>query len=361
MPEQCKNLPTSTSAGQIAGCYKEQGKGFLDRGHVPRIRSSGRSVIRDSGPQASSFRLDHGSSDLRFLAKYLRRSRPPLLSELTPSTSGIVLDPNTGDRKVAPSKRPDGTLRKEIKIRPGFTPQEDVSKFRSARQSEFESKKLPKGSVVGLIRPQVAVAQAALRGMSDAQRKNAKRKEKRKTEVSKQELEDTPDQWDRSSTGSNPQHDQATGSTAQGGSSPEPAVTSNPNRSQEATNPGKALFQSALKSSSSNPETPALQHLVPPPDPKDVNIQSTNKKERQGKEGVKLFTSAVQSIEDRTKSNDESAESMEKRARAIRKKLTQAEQLKARQEAGENLLAEQIDKITKIDELQLELDKIKLV
>lgn len=158
MPEQCKNLPTSTSAGQIAGCYKEQGKGFLDRGHVPRIRSSGRSVIRDSGlawrifswvswetrsiatlaspsatinqhsmpsvpllhliyfpffgssgPQASSFRLDHGSSDLMFLAKYLRRSRPPLLSELTPSTSGIVLDPNTGDRKVAPSKRPDGT------------------------------------------------------------------------------------------------------------------------------------------------------------------------------------------------------------------------------------------------------------
>jgi len=39
----------------------------------------------------------------------------------------------------------------------------------------------------------------------------------------------------------------------------------------------------------------------------------------------------------------------------------QAEQLKARQEAGENLLAEQLDKITKIDELQLELDKIKLV
>jgi len=298
-----------------------------------------------------------------FLAKYLRRSRPPLLSELTPSTSGIVIDPNTGDRKVAPSKRPDGTLRKEIKIRPGFTPQEDVSKFRSARQSEFESKKLPKGSVVGLVRPQVAVAQAALRGMSDAQRKNAKRKEKRRAEVSKQELEDTPDQWDRSSTGSNPQQDQATGSTAQGGSLPEPAVTSNPNRSQQTTNPGNALFQSALKSSSSNPVTPAFQHLVPPPqpDPTDVPIQSTNKKERQGKEGVKLFTSAVQSIEDKTKSRDESAESMEKKARAIRKKLTQAEQLKARQEAGENLLAEQLDKITKIDELQLELDKIKLV
>ncbi|KAI9603348.1 hypothetical protein H4Q26_002669 [Puccinia striiformis f. sp. tritici PST-130] len=66
-------------------------------------------------------------------------SRPPFLSELTPSTSGIVLDPTTGNREVATSKRPDGTW-----TRPGFTPHEDVSKFRSARQSEFESKKLPK-------------------------------------------------------------------------------------------------------------------------------------------------------------------------------------------------------------------------
>ncbi|PLW40096.1 hypothetical protein PCASD_07863 [Puccinia coronata f. sp. avenae] len=265
-------------------------------------------------------------------------SRPPLLSELTPSTSGIVRDPNTGDRKVAPSKRPDGTLRKEIKIRPGFTPQEDVSKFRSARQSEFESKKLPKGSVVGLIRPQVAVAQSALRGMSDAQRKNAKRKEKRKAEISKQGEEDTPDQWDCSSTGSNPQEDPATLSADQDGSKPNPPGTSIPSRSQGSTNPVPS----------------------PQPAPNDLPIQSATKKERNGKDGLKLFASAVQSIEDKTKVNNESAESIEKRARAIRKKLTQAEQLKARQEAGENLLSEQLDKITKIDELQHELDQMKL-
>ncbi|KAH9462825.1 hypothetical protein Pst134EA_014915 [Puccinia striiformis f. sp. tritici] len=282
-------------------------------------------------------------------------SRPPLLSELTPSTSGIVSDPNTGDRKVAPSKRPDGTLRKEIKIRPGFTPQEDVSKFRSARQSEFESKKLPKGSVVGLTRPQVAVAQSALRGMSDAQKKNAKRKEKRKTELVKPGVEDTPDQWDCSSTGSNPQDHPTSGSVNQVKSTPDPLANSNTSRlSQGKVNPGKALFQSALKSSSSNPETPALQHLVPPLQPleEDHTIPSTNKKESSGKEGIKLFTSAVKSIED--------SESMEKRARAIHKKLTQAEQLKVRQEAGETLLAEQLDKITKIDELQLELESMKL-
>ncbi|KAH9452095.1 hypothetical protein Pst134EB_016053 [Puccinia striiformis f. sp. tritici] len=115
-----------------------------------------------------------------------------------------------------------GSLRKEIKIRPGFTPQEDVLKFRLARQSEFEPKKLPKGSVVGLIRPQVAVAQSALRGMSDAQKKNAKREETRKTEIVKRDMENTPDQWDCSSTGSNPQDHPTSGSANQVKSTPDP-------------------------------------------------------------------------------------------------------------------------------------------
>ncbi|POW20692.1 hypothetical protein PSHT_03238 [Puccinia striiformis] len=279
-------------------------------------------------------------------------SRRPLLSELTPLTSGIVLDPKTGDRKVCTIKMTGwnmGSLRKEIKIRPGFTPQEDVLKFRLARQSEFEPKKLPKGSVVGLIRPQVAVAQSALRGMSDAQKKNAKREETRKTEIVKRDMENTPDQWDCSSTGSNPQDHPTSGSANQVKSTPDP-----PADEPAVPRESKALCQSVLKSSSSNPETPALQHLVPPPQPleEDHTIPSTNKKERSGKEGVNLFTSAVQSIED--------SKSMEKRARAIHKKLTQAEQLKVQQEAGETLLAEQVDKITKINELQVELEYMKL-
>ncbi|POW00090.1 hypothetical protein PSTT_13400, partial [Puccinia striiformis] len=285
-------------------------------------------------------------------------SRPPFLSELTPSTSGIVLDPTTGNREVATSKRPDGTwvligyicsLRKEIKTRPGFTPHEDVSKFRSARQSEFESKKLPKGSVVGLIRPQVAVAQSALRGMSDAPKKKAKQKEKCKTGIVKTDMENTPNQWDCSSTGSNPQDHPTSGSANQVKSTPDP-----PADEPAVPRESKALCQTVLKSSSSNPETPALQHLVPPPQPleEDHTIPSTNKKERSVKQGAKLFTSAVQSIED--------SESMEKRARAIHKKLTQAEQLKVQQEAGETLLAEQLDKMTKIHELQVELENMKL-
>lgn len=274
-------------------------------------------------------------------------SRPPLLSEIKPSTSGIIQDPHTGDRRVAPSKRPDGTLRKEIKIRPGFTPQEDVSKFRSARQNESQSRQLPKGSVVGFIRPQEAVTQSALKGMSEAQKKNAKRKEKRKA-VNKPEV---PEEWDNSSDLS---HQQDVSDTS---------VTSNPilqTQTKNNLNPGKTLFQSALKSTSLNPETTTpIQCLVPPSNP-PKDFKNNIKTPPKGKNGLKLFANALQSINHNATPTDESADSIEKKARALRKKLTQAQQLKTRQEKGEILLAEQLDKISKIDELQQELETMKL-
>jgi len=57
------------------------------------------------------------------------------------SASGISVDPKTLDRVVAPTKRPDGSLRKELKIRPGFTPQEDVAVFRTSRQAAIDARK----------------------------------------------------------------------------------------------------------------------------------------------------------------------------------------------------------------------------
>ncbi|KAG8945737.1 hypothetical protein FRC04_000596 [Tulasnella sp. 424] len=64
---------------------------------------------------------------------------PPIDPETT--TSGISVDPVTLDRVVAATRRPDGSLRKEIKIRPGFTPQEDVGRFRTQRQQVADARK----------------------------------------------------------------------------------------------------------------------------------------------------------------------------------------------------------------------------
>ncbi|KAG6820101.1 hypothetical protein H0H93_005413 [Arthromyces matolae] len=113
-------------------------------------------------------------------------SRPPLNPEQTPS--GIAVDPQTLERVVPESKRPDGTVRKEIRIRRGFTPQEDVRRFRGTRQAQMDANTLPKGQIIGWTPP------AATDGkpLSKAAKKNAKRREA-KRETKKDEV---PEDWD---------------------------------------------------------------------------------------------------------------------------------------------------------------------
>lgn len=47
-------------------------------------------------------------------------------------------------------------VRKELKIRPGFTPQEDQTRFRGSRQQEAEQNALPKGHIPGWVPPSSA-------------------------------------------------------------------------------------------------------------------------------------------------------------------------------------------------------------
>ena len=89
-------------------------------------------------------------------------------------------------------------VRKEIKIRPGFTPQEDVKRFRGTKQAQMDAHALPKGHVIGWAPPpssSSATASASAEkkstaGMSKSAKKNEKRKEKR------DEGEKVKDNWD---------------------------------------------------------------------------------------------------------------------------------------------------------------------
>ncbi|KAI9510465.1 hypothetical protein F5148DRAFT_1298423 [Russula earlei] len=104
-------------------------------------------------------------------------SKPPLFPQQT--ASGIAIDPRTLDRVIPESRRADGSMRKERKIRPGFTPQEDVARFRSTRQQAVDLRALPKGHIPGWA-PPGAPAQEKTELQSKSAKKNEKRKEKRK-------------------------------------------------------------------------------------------------------------------------------------------------------------------------------------
>ncbi|KAI0002967.1 hypothetical protein BJV74DRAFT_881929 [Russula compacta] len=152
-------------------------------------------------------------------------SKPPLFPEQ--SASGIAIDPRTLDRVIPESRRADGSVRKERKIRPGFTPQEDVARFRSTRQQAVDTRALPKGHIIGWA-PPGAAAPEKTQPQSKSAKKNEKRKEKRKEK--RQEVvrenwdsegdEDTtadPTQAADNTTSPQEQHNQEEGPTAESG------------------------------------------------------------------------------------------------------------------------------------------------
>lgn len=77
---------------------------------------------------------------------------------------------------------PGARVRKEKKIRPGYTPQEDVRRFRGTKQAQLDANALPKGHIIGWAPPPVASTTPAksAAGLSKSAKKNEKRKEKRK-------------------------------------------------------------------------------------------------------------------------------------------------------------------------------------
>ncbi|GAA6008299.1 hypothetical protein JCM11491_004428 [Sporobolomyces phaffii] len=107
-------------------------------------------------------------------------SRPPMNLIFPERTAAGISKNQDGQRVIAATRRPDGTFRQEIKIRPGFTPQEDVSRFRSQKQVELDHHRQTKGTVPGL-NPLVGAALAGIAGAgaSKSAKKNARRKDKR--------------------------------------------------------------------------------------------------------------------------------------------------------------------------------------
>jgi partner of Y14 and mago len=82
-------------------------------------------------------------------------------------------------------------VRKERKIRPGFTPQEDVARFRSTRQQAVDARALPKGHVPGWTPPGSAAPEK-----KDPQSKSAKKNEKRREKRKEKRQEVVRESWD---------------------------------------------------------------------------------------------------------------------------------------------------------------------
>jgi partner of Y14 and mago protein len=91
----------------------------------------------------------------------------------TPSKAGIVED-SSGERHIPSSVRPDGSKRKEIKIRPGYKPPEDVEVYKNRTAETWKNR--ASGGIPGA----EGLKDNVEEGSSAASNKNAKRREARK-------------------------------------------------------------------------------------------------------------------------------------------------------------------------------------
>jgi partner of Y14 and mago protein len=56
------------------------------------------------------------------------------------TTKAGIAETETGDRHIPSSLRPDGTLRKEIRVRPGYRPPEDVEVYQNRTAAAWKSR-----------------------------------------------------------------------------------------------------------------------------------------------------------------------------------------------------------------------------
>ncbi|MCJ1430696.1 hypothetical protein MMC27_000046 [Xylographa pallens] len=88
------------------------------------------------------------------------------------STKSGIITSDSGERHIPSSVRPDGTKRKEIRIRPGYKPPEDVEVYKNRTAESWKSR--GSGGIPGLDRDDPDGANKA------ANNKNVRRREARK-------------------------------------------------------------------------------------------------------------------------------------------------------------------------------------
>ncbi|KAK2736786.1 hypothetical protein FQN57_000558 [Myotisia sp. PD_48] len=68
-------------------------------------------------------------------------------SSSSPTASGITIDEKTGERLIPSSTRADGSKRREIRIRPGYKPPEDVELYKNRGAAAWRNR--GKGGIPG--------------------------------------------------------------------------------------------------------------------------------------------------------------------------------------------------------------------
>lgn len=215
-----------------------------------------------------------------------------------PSNAGIVTDAD-GRRVIPESRRADGSIRPAIKVRPGYTPPEDVAKYR-----------------IPLFRRRAVAADEAATATASTEPAT------------------------RSIPGAVPVQAPISVSISAKVPGAVPASTEAEPVSASSTAAKNAKRREARKKAAANSA--------------EAESESKIESKTESKTEVK-----AESTEAKT-TTESTAEDRDKKIRGLKKKLKQAKELQTKREGGESLLPEQVAKVIRISELTRELESLGL-
>ncbi|GBG76267.1 hypothetical protein CBR_g22015 [Chara braunii] len=226
-----------------------------------------------------------------------------------------------GERIIPPSRRPDGSMRKEIRIRAGYTPQDEVARYES------------KGAIFLKGKPTVPpgydpVEDAPGRVKSKAAIRNEKRKQKRHEQRNATEGDAT-------------ERNNGVTSTAAG------EKTAN-----NVSSLASSAALSALPSSSSDMAAGIAAEASDSVQPV-LRLPGSQRSQSRSAAGQEAANATPQQEGDQSGGTVE----IEKKIRALRKKIRQAENLSA--DDSKTLTAEQKDKVSKLPNWKNEVEELE--
>lgn len=165
------------------------------------------------------------------------------------TSSGITVDASTGERYIPSSVRADGSKRREIRVRPGYRPPEDVELYRNRAAEAWKNRgKAGVPGAEGLSKQPEQTEQT--KTASAASNKNAKRREAKKKAKAADESDTTEgrdvvaiDNWRAFAAGAEKNDDQKPKEVTATAAPAESAVDQDAENEKKARNLKKKLRQ----------------------------------------------------------------------------------------------------------------------
>ncbi|KAL0640232.1 hypothetical protein Q9L58_000790 [Maublancomyces gigas] len=259
----------------------------------------------------------------------------------TPSKAGITRNAD-GQQIIPASLRPDGTTRREIKVRPGYRPPEDVEVYKNRTAEAWKSR--GSGGIPGAGSASDSDRKNTTANSNSAKRRAARKKAKEKDGERDDDEEDVEKEVKEVK---------------------QVKQVKEVKEVKGVKGVGRVEVKEVeVKEVKEVDEVKSLKEVKEAKEAKEVNEAKEAKMEVKTEGETEVVMEVPLAPTDQVASPErepeQTQEEKEKQAKGLKKKIRQTTDLKNRQEGGETLNPDQLEKVSKLDELVRQLNSLGL-